>query len=432
MNQSGIRVMPQGNGVAYGVCKEDSAVGKDRSATPAQMAVHTEVSANPGKFLSSGEHFDVEFEVHPEKFTDKLEIKGHKQFLTLRNKNLAQFFRKYPTAARLRQTRVHPCGYYKVLEFLYTGRIRFVNVLEAAYTRTATHIFELDNLKRVCTLYIHYNLTSATVCSLLDYMFLMNEQDVDVMALFILKHEGLDVLRSGGFAVAGRKTVKEVLKYVGNVQEAVVAQEVYKWVQRESRPSTESGALTYDILSEVRFLCLTAEEFVEGPGTWTVLDSKEKCEILSNIVELDSVRLPAWVNKNTKARDDVLQNPERPKLEDSGNENAKFEQELREMSEHTLEFLKTGEGSDVTFKVTSNNFEVPRTIRAHRQYLALTNEGFEALFLGGSPQPREVIVTDIHPDAFYKLISSSASFFSKEAPCDVALWMRSALEQLDV
>ncbi|KAH9374916.1 hypothetical protein HPB48_000519 [Haemaphysalis longicornis] len=156
-------------------------------------------------------------------------------------------------------------------------------------------------------------------------MFLMNEHDVDDMALFILKHEGLDVLRSGGFAVAGRKTVEAVLKYVGNVKEAVVAQEVYKWVQRESRSSTESGegtllnaTLTDDVLSEVRFLCLTAEEFVEGPGTWTVLDPQEKCAILSNIVELDSVPLPAWVNTNTKARDEVLQNPERPKLEDSG------------------------------------------------------------------------------------------------------------------
>ncbi|XP_077536930.1 uncharacterized protein LOC144149253 isoform X2 [Haemaphysalis longicornis] len=295
--------------------------------------------------------------------------------------------------------------------FLYTGRIRFGNVLEAAYTRTATHFFALPYLERVCTLYIHYNLTSATVCDLLDYMFLMNEHDVDDMALFILKHEGLDVLRSGGFAVAGRKTVEAVLKYVGNVKEAVVAQEVYKWVQRESRSSTKSGegtllnaTLTDDVLSEVRFLCLTAEEFVEGPGTWTVLDPQEKCAILSNIVELDSVPLPAWVNTNTTARDEVLQNPERPKLEDSGNEDARMEQELRRMSEHTLGFFETGEGSDVTFIVTSDNFDDRRAIRAHRQYLALTNEGFQAMLLGDSAQLREVIVRDIHPDGFYNLI----------------------------
>lgn len=375
------------------------------------MAVHTEVSTKPGRFLSTGEHSDVAFLVHPEKLPDQRDIPAHKQFLTLRNEILAQFFREHPTVARVTESGVHPSGFYKVLEFLYTGRVRFVNVLEAAYTRTATHFFALPFLERVCTLYIHENVTSATVCSLLDYTFLMNEHDVDDMAHFILKHEGVDVLRSGGFAVAGRKTVETVLKHAGNVREALVAQEVYKWLQRECRTSTDSGegtllnaSLRDDVLSEVRFLSMTAEEFVEGPGTWTLLDPQEKCAILANIVELDSVPLPAWVSRNTNARDDVLQDPERPKLEDSGNDEARLEQELRRMSEHTLGFLETGEGSDVTFNVIPDTFDVRRTIRAHGQYLALTNEGFQAMLLGDSPQRREVIVTDIHPDGFYKLL----------------------------
>ncbi|KAH9374915.1 hypothetical protein HPB48_000520 [Haemaphysalis longicornis] len=75
-----------------------------------------------------------------------------------------------------------------------------------------------------------------------------------------------------------------------------------------------------------------------------------------------------------------------------------------QMSEHTLGFFETGEGSDVTFIVTSDNFDDRRAIRAHRQYLALTNEGFQAMLLGDSAQLREVIVRDIHPDGFYNLI----------------------------
>ncbi|KAH7937590.1 hypothetical protein HPB49_013436 [Dermacentor silvarum] len=62
--------------------------------------------------------------------------------------------------------------------------------------------------------------------------------------------------------------------------------------------------------------------------------------------------------------------------------------------------------SDVEFVVQSERYLLTRTIRAHKQFLAMRNDVFGTMFFGSLPEKDRVCITDLHPSGFYGLLKS--------------------------
>lgn len=69
-----------------------------------------------------------------------------------------------------------------------------------------------------------------------------------------------------------------------------------------------------------------------------------------------------------------------------------------------MKYLKSGLLSDVEFVVRPTRCAVSRTMRAHKQFLAMRNEVFFAIFFGSQPETDSMLITDLHPDGFYGLL----------------------------
>ncbi|KAH9374912.1 hypothetical protein HPB48_016116 [Haemaphysalis longicornis] len=183
--------------------------------------------------------------------------------------------------------------------YLYGGEPAFVDVLEAAYTRTAARKYKVEGLELKSKQYITENLTAENVCPLLDYLFLVEEVDIDDFLINIIKHDTCGVINSEAFADSSLKTVQTVLRYASKVPEVFLAERAYQWIQDNL---AEDPDLFSDVLRELRLLTLRPIDFVYGPSEWDILDYEERYAIFSNIVREASSSLPEWVNKTRRPR----------------------------------------------------------------------------------------------------------------------------------
>ncbi|KAG0430407.1 hypothetical protein HPB47_022737 [Ixodes persulcatus] len=92
-----------------------------------------------------------------------------------------------------------------------------------------------------------------------------------------LAHEAMGVLASEAFIAASRETIFRILR-----SPRLVAPELRGPAKI---PPTALQKTMRPFLSELRFLTLTVEQFVAGPGTWNILTETDALAIVSNIVE---------------------------------------------------------------------------------------------------------------------------------------------------
>ncbi|KAL1453526.1 hypothetical protein MTO96_027857 [Rhipicephalus appendiculatus] len=67
-------------------------------------------------------------------------------------------------------------------------------------------------------------------------------------------------------------------------------------------------------------------------------------------------------------------------------------------------YLDSAVFADVEFVVQSERYMLTRTIRAHKQFLAMRNDVFGTMFFGSLPEKDKVCITDLHPSGFYGLL----------------------------
>lgn len=67
-------------------------------------------------------------------------------------------------------------------------------------------------------------------------------------------------------------------------------------------------------------------------------------------------------------------------------------------------FLNSQVLTDAEFVLRSGNDPIPRTVRVHKQFLAMKNEVFFTKFYLNEPGERRFYVDDLHPDGFYGLL----------------------------
>lgn len=255
------------------------------------------------KFLDNALLSDVEFVVQPEGYSASRTIRAHKQFLAMRNDVFfTMFFGSLPEKDRVVITDLHPDGFYGFLKYLYTGTCKPDTFEEAMYTRQAAEKYLAPEVVSACSEYIAEHISANKVCLLLDCLATTDLERVDKAALSVLKKDALSVLSSDSFVDSLESTVECVLKTVGWVPESCVVHGVFRWAERKCQKSVAEGepavgleSVLRPFLPKLRFLALTAQEFVKGPASWGVLSESEGYAILRNIVMRNSAPLPEWV-----------------------------------------------------------------------------------------------------------------------------------------
>lgn len=107
------------------------------------------------------------------------------------------------------------------------------------------------------------------------------------------------MIGSSMFPSSTELTVRYILHYATNVPEASMVEAVYEWAQHqwltrffEDGKRLDVRAFMLPLFPELRFLALTAKEFVEGPVSWKIFTDAEALAILSNIVKEGSMAMP--------------------------------------------------------------------------------------------------------------------------------------------
>lgn len=255
------------------------------------------------KHLDNSQISDVEFVVEPQTHCTSRTIRAHKQFLAMRNDAfLAMFYGTPPEGAEVVISDLHPDGFYGFLKYIYTGTCKPDTFEEAMYTRQAAEKYKVPEVIAVCSEYIAQHISADKVCPLLDCLATSDIEQVDEAALYILKSDAESVLTSESFVYALECTVECVLETIVGVPEICVMESVFRWAEHISQnssakedPAVVLKSILRPFLPKLRFLALTAPEFVQGPAAWGMLEESEGYAILKNIVVRNSVPLPEWV-----------------------------------------------------------------------------------------------------------------------------------------
>ncbi|XP_065312226.1 BTB/POZ domain-containing protein 6-like [Dermacentor albipictus] len=252
--------------------------------------------------LESGDLSDVEFYVECARFPGKREtFKAHKMILALQSDVFkAMFYGDFDDEDRIVITDLHPEGVRGLLRYFYSGHLDVANVHQAACTRTAASKYLVPELAQRCAEFVLRCMRLDDVCPLLDYVLTMGERDLHAPAGDLILNHSADVLSSSMFQSSTEATVKYVLEHVANVSEASVLDAVYAWTYQQCYKRSWGNGISVNacrsimmpLFPQLRFLALTATEFVEGPSTWGILTDTEARAILSNIVKDRSMPMP--------------------------------------------------------------------------------------------------------------------------------------------
>lgn len=255
------------------------------------------------KFLGpDAELTDVEFVVQWEKSSETRSFKAHRLILALQNDVFkAMFYGNFAKEEKVVISDLHPNGFHGLLRFFYTRRFQANSITDAIYTRTAAAKYLVTELVALCTTYIEGNLKPENVCFYLDHVLSTGEIDGAAPAKMLLRSESAVVLNSDAFDHCSAETVSFVLDHVCNVAENIVVTVVYKWAMTQCIEKAKPGDRVPEMIRKhmrpffpkLRFLALTADEFVKGPNQWHVMTDSEALAILGNIVAQGSMPLPA-------------------------------------------------------------------------------------------------------------------------------------------
>ncbi|XP_077492131.1 BTB/POZ domain-containing protein 6-like [Amblyomma americanum] len=190
-------------------------------------------------------------------------------------------------------------GRRKYKRYFYSGQLEAGTVRQALCTRSAAVKYLVPELSEKCFAYVKRNMKQEDVCPVLDYAITMDEDHSDLPAKDILLSDSLSVLSSEAFTCCSEYTADYVIDHVVDVLEISVFRALHGWAQEQwlLTPASVDGqpelrALMKPFFPKLRFLALTAEEFISGPNLWRILNDHEARAVLSNIVKKGSLPLP--------------------------------------------------------------------------------------------------------------------------------------------
>lgn len=253
------------------------------------------------RFLKTEDLTDVEIAVENEDFPDtEASFKAHRLVLALQNEVFrAMFYGDFAKEERVVITDLHPEGVLGLLRYFYSGQLEVESVHQAVCTRSAAIKYLESELAKECVNYAKRNMTVNDVCPVLDYVLAVDRDITDLPVQSLLRADSLSVLSSKGFESCSEYTVHYILDRVTNVPEFSVMRAMHAWALNQYVKALKDDGEEKSIrqvmqpfFSKLRFLALTAQEFVSGPNQWGVLNDQEARALLSNIIKKGSLPLP--------------------------------------------------------------------------------------------------------------------------------------------
>ncbi|XP_075724241.1 BTB/POZ domain-containing protein 6-B-like [Rhipicephalus microplus] len=221
----------------------------------------------------------------------------------------AMFYGDFAKEDRIVITDLHPDGVRGLLRYFYSGNLEVANAHQAACTRTAAAKYLVPKLEEKCLSFVNARLGPMDVCPFLDCFLTMSEDELDSPAKALIRRDTLGVIGARNFPHSTERTVRYILRHATNVPEAIVVESVYDWAKQqwlthffEDDQRSDIRAVMLPLFPELRFLALTATEFVQGPIAWKIFTDAEALAILSNIIKGRSMAMPEGFSKIRKNR----------------------------------------------------------------------------------------------------------------------------------
>lgn len=259
--------------------------------------------------------FLVEYDPHPPKV-----VKAHKMMLAVRNEVFeAMFYGNLPEKDQVRITDLHPDGFFTFIKYLYTRKATFVDIQQAVHTRAAAQKYMDSKGMQDCDTFIQQEVKPTNVCIVLDYLVKYgNIANLDGIINNILAANIRQVLTSKAFIAASSESVVRILKVPGlKITEYEIIEGVYNWAVARCKQEPDKPTIATlqksmrPFLPELRFLTLSAQEFVKGPALWKIMTGSEALAVLCNILKPGSEMWPEVICKIAEKR---ISGERRPQL----------------------------------------------------------------------------------------------------------------------
>ncbi|KAF4524468.1 hypothetical protein B566_EDAN013082 [Ephemera danica] len=201
---------------------------------------------------------------------------------------------------------IEPQHFRKMLEYIYSDNTELENVESALSVCYAANKYMINTLTLKCIDFSKKNLSNDVVCRALEFARLIENPDLEDTSLLYLKLHTGDVLKSLSFPNAERETLLTILEQDEDIciaSEVEVFSACIRWAKAQPRDATVTlrEVLGPDVLGRIRFLSMTARQFVTFVVPTKLLKVQEERDILCCIA-VGPGNMPLGFTKNAKNR----------------------------------------------------------------------------------------------------------------------------------
>lgn len=267
----------------------------------------TQLAHRAAALFDSEEFSDVTFLVGPDE-EKAWRFPAHKLILSISSPVFQTMFESSLSEAKLhpevRITDVEPVAFENLLRYIYTDVATLSSIKSALLTLYAAHKYMVQPLVITCTDYLLRALDAKNVLEVYQCIKLYDEEDSNARLLLkclkTIDESAEAVLVSDYFQNLDHATLTMILSR-DNLQiksELTAFYAALNWAAAECRrrkiPLTPPNKrlVLGDTLFSVRFLCMSREEFLEGPATTSVLSKEEEDAFDAKILGHDDMALP--------------------------------------------------------------------------------------------------------------------------------------------
>ncbi|KAF4517100.1 hypothetical protein B566_EDAN007023 [Ephemera danica] len=234
--------------------------------------------------LNSGLMADCTFVVGT---TEKKRMQCHKFVLSQGSSVFyAMFNGELQEKGEVKVEDIEPQNFRKMLEFIYSDNTELENVESALSICYAANKYMINTLTTKCINFIKTNMNADIVIGTLEFARLIDNADLEAESLQYLKNNTCDVLKSASLPNAERVTLLTILSQdTCDTSEVELFSACIRWAKakRGARDSLRE-VLGPDILSLIRFLTMSTQEFATVVIPSKLLQLQEEQDILCRLV----------------------------------------------------------------------------------------------------------------------------------------------------
>ncbi|XP_076245243.1 uncharacterized protein LOC143185844 [Calliopsis andreniformis] len=287
---------------------------------PCDWQISKQKLSERGQYLlETGQWSDCKFIVGQEPHQQIL--KGHKLFLAMSSPVFeAMFFGGIPeTNDPIPIRDVQPEAFKALLEYIYTDRVNLGSFELACELCYCAKKYMLPSLVEECTTYLWADLSPKKACRAYEFAKLFEEPGLMMKCLHIICGETKRVLEEPSWEEVELGTLLTVLdqEHLNINSELDLFHAVERWAKAEcTRKSLDPNdgkslrSVIGNALSKIKFLCLSPQQFAEGPGMSALLTQDEAFAILMNIICTENkVPMPEGFSTESPSSDKLLNIP---------------------------------------------------------------------------------------------------------------------------